>query len=58
MIRFDWMRPYGFNRNRLYFKSQTCNKYYYFEFSWKFMRNIISDEIKYIGIPRLFRLKL
>ena len=52
MIKFDWMRPYGFSKNRLYFKSQTCNKYYYFEFSWKFMRNIISDEIKYMGIPR------
>lgn len=51
MIKFDRMKPIGFSKNRMHFQSRTDkSKYYYFEFSFKYLLKIFNPNItKYIG---------
>lgn len=49
-VCFDLMKPIGIIGNRIYFKSRTTPGIrYYFEFSWKYIKSILTKKI-YIGI--------
>lgn len=52
MVKFDLMKPYGIRNNRIYFKSRTNDNLYYFEFSWKYIKQHLfnSNTIKWIGL--------
>lgn len=52
MIKFDRMKLIGFSKNKIHFQSRTDkSKYYYFEFSFKYIKNIFNRAItKYIGL--------
>lgn len=52
MVKFDLMKPHGIKNNRIYFKSRTNDNLYYFEFSWKYIKQHLfnSTTIKWIGL--------
>lgn len=52
MVKFDLMKPYGIKNNRIYFKSRTNDNLYYFEFSWKYIKQHLfnSTTIKWVGL--------
>ena len=50
IFSLDLMKPIGIIGNRIYFKSRTTPGIrYYFEFSWKYIKSILTKKI-YIGI--------
>lgn len=48
-LYFDYMVLKGLKGNRLYFSSTTTNTLYYFEFSWKYVKNLFKRNV-YIGL--------